>query len=136
MALALGEDRDEHVGARDLLAARRLDVDHRALDDALEAGGRLGILVVAGDQIVELGVDIVEHRALQLFEIDVAGAHDGGRVGVVDQRQQQMLERRIFMMPLIGEGERLMKGLFEALGESRHSEPHFFSITHCSGCWC
>ena len=41
MALALGEDRDEHVGAGDFFAARRLDVDHGALDDALEAGGRL-----------------------------------------------------------------------------------------------
>ena len=103
MALALGEDRDEHVGAGDFLAARRLDMDHGALDDALEAGGRLGILVIAGHQIVELGVDIGEHRALQLFEVDVAGAHDGGRVGIVDQRQQQVLERRIFVMPLIGE---------------------------------
>ena len=40
------------------------------------------------------------------------------------------------MVPLIGESERLMESLFEALGESRHSDPHFFSITHCSGCWC
>jgi hypothetical protein len=45
VALALGEDRDQHVGAGHLLAAGRLHVDHRALDHALEAGGRLGILV-------------------------------------------------------------------------------------------
>ena len=44
MRLALGEDRDEHVGARDLLAARRLDVDVGALNDALEARGGLGVV--------------------------------------------------------------------------------------------
>jgi hypothetical protein len=38
MALALGEDGDEHVGARHLLAARGLDMDDRALDNALETG--------------------------------------------------------------------------------------------------
>ena len=134
VALALGEDRDEHVGAGHLLAAGRLDVDDGALDDALEAGGRLGVLVVAGDEVVELGVDIGEDGVLQFVEIDVAGAHDGGRFRVVDQRQQQMLERGIFVMAFVGERQRLMKRLFQALGESRHSKPHFFSITHCSGC--
>ena len=134
MALALGEDRDEHVGAGDFLAARRLDVDHRALDDALEAGGGLRILVVAGDQIVELGVDVGENGMLQFFEVDIAGAHDGGCLDIVDQREQQVLERRILMMTFVGESKRLVKRLFQALGESRHSKPHFFSITHCSGC--
>jgi hypothetical protein len=35
MALALGKDGDEHVGAGHFLAAGRLHMDHRALDDAL-----------------------------------------------------------------------------------------------------
>ena len=60
--------------------------------------------------------------------------------------QQQMLQRRIFVMPLIGECKRPVEGLLEAAGESRHLQfqshlycaplpkLHFFSITHCSGC--
>jgi hypothetical protein len=72
---------------------------------------------------------------LQVVEVDVAGAHDCGRFGIVDQREQQVLERRVFMMTFVGESKRLMKRLFQALGESRHLlSPHFFSITHCSGC--
>ena len=63
MALALGEDRDQHVGAGHLLAARRLHMDHRALDHALEAGGRLGIVGAVGDQILEFGVEIVDEAA-------------------------------------------------------------------------
>ena len=59
MALALGEDRNEHIGAGHFLAPRRLNVDDRPLDNALETGRRLGILVIARDQVAELVVDIV-----------------------------------------------------------------------------
>ena len=117
VALALGEDRDQHVGAGDFLAARRLDVDDGALDDALEAGGRLRILVGAGGEVGELGVDVFDEVAAQHVEIDVAGAHDRGRVLVVDQRQQQMLERGVFLVALAGERQRLMQGLLETAGE-------------------
>jgi hypothetical protein len=41
VALALGEDRHQHVGAGDLLAAGGLHVDDGALDHPLEAGGGL-----------------------------------------------------------------------------------------------
>ena len=77
MALALGEDRDQHVGAGHFLAAGRLDVDHRALDHALESGGRLGVVGAVGDQIFELGFEIVDEAGAQLVEIDAAGAHHG-----------------------------------------------------------
>ena len=136
VALALGEDRDEHVGAGHLLAARRLDVDHRALDDALEAGGRLRVLVRAGGEVGEFGVDVFDEVAAQHVEVDVAGAHHGGGVLVVDQRQQQMFERRVFLVAFAGERQRLVQGFLEASGERRHGLPHFFSMTHCRGCWC
>ena len=85
MALALGEDRDEHVGAGDLGAARALDMDRRALDHPLEAGGRrrLGSLDV-GDQRVELLVEEGDDGLAQLVEIDAAGLHHPGRVRLVD----------------------------------------------------
>ena len=103
MALALGEDRDQHIGAGHLLAAGGLHVDHRALDHALEAGGRLGILAAVGDQVFQLGFEIGDQAAAQLVEIDIAGAHHRGGVLIVDQRQQQMLQRRVFVVALVGE---------------------------------
>ena len=117
MALALGEDGDQHVGAGHLLAARRLHVDDGALDDALEAGGRLGILARAGRQVGELGVDVFDQAAAQHVEIDVAGAHHRGGVLIVDQGQQQMLERGVFLMALAGQRQRLMEGLLKTAGE-------------------
>ncbi len=77
-----------------------------------KAGGRLGILVVTGDEIVELGIDVGENGLFEIVEIDVAGTHDGRGIAVVDQRQKQMFKRRVFMMTLIGKSQRLMQRLF------------------------
>ncbi len=117
VALALGKDGNQHVGAGDLLAAGRLHMDDGALDDPLEAGGGFGILARAGRQIGQLRVDIFDQAAPQHVEIDVAGTHHRGGVLIVDQRQQQMFQRGIFLMALAGESQRLMKGLLKTAGE-------------------
>ena len=145
VAFALGEDRHQNVGAGDLLAAGGLHVDDRALDHALEAGGRLGILGAVGDQVFQFGFEIGDQAAAQLVEIDIAGAHHRRGVLIVDQRQQQMFQGRIFVVPLIGDGERPVERLLETARERWHQIPisfcigrlpnsHFFSITHCRGC--
>ena len=74
---------------------------------------------------------------------------------MVDLGEEQLLQRGVFVMPLMRERERPMKRLFQAAGECRHSvfqsrcvetfcerlcrsvphpEAYFFSITHCKGC--
>ena len=123
MRLALGENGDQHVGAGHFLAARRLDVERRALHDALEAVGRLGLLLAVDDEVFEFGVEIVDDGLAQRVEVDAAGPQHRRRIDVVDQRQQQMLERRIFVTALVGERERSTEGLFERAGENRHRAP-------------
>jgi hypothetical protein len=114
VALALGEDCDQHIGAGDFLAAGRLDVDHRALDDALEAGRGLGIVRSVGDQVLQFGIDVADEALLQLLEIDAARLHHRRRILVVDQREEEMLQRRIFVPALVGEREGPVERLFEA----------------------
>ena len=115
VALALGEDRDQHVGAGDLLAAGRLHMDHGALDHALEAGGGLAVLAAVGDQVLQFGFEIADARLRLSFSvIDIARAHHRRRVLVVDQREQQMLERGVFVVALVGERQRPVEGLLEA----------------------
>ena len=92
-------------------------MDHRALDDALEAGGGLRILVRPRGEVGELGIDVLDQVAAQDVEVDVAGAHDGGRIVVVDQCEEQVLQRRVFLAALAREGEGLVKGLFKASGK-------------------
>ena len=76
-------------------------MDDGALDDALEAGGRLRILVVSGDQVGKFVVDVVGNGLAQGIQVDVTRTHDRCSIGIVDQCQQQMLERGIFVMPLV-----------------------------------
>ena len=117
MDFALGEHRDQHVGAGHLLAAGGLDVDRGALQDALEAGGRLGVAGAVGHQAGKLVVEIVDDVAAQPVEIDAAGAQHRGGILVLGQRQQQMLKRRIFVAPLVGLGQRPMQALLEVTRE-------------------
>lgn len=101
MAFPLGEHRDEHVGARHLLAARRLDIDRGPLQHTLERGRRLRILDVIGDEVGKLVVDVVEEVAPQLVQIDAAGAQHGDRILVFREREQEMLQRRVFVPALV-----------------------------------
>ncbi len=123
MAFALGEDRDQDVGAGHFLATRRLDVNHRALDHALKARGRLGVVGAVRNQVFELGFEIIDQTGAQLVEIDAAGPHHRRRVRIIDQRQQKVFKRRILMMALVCDRQRAVQGLFKALRKSRHSRP-------------
>ncbi|MNJ32405.1 hypothetical protein D3C77_270700 [compost metagenome] len=126
VAFPLGEDGDQDVGAGHLFPARRLDMDHRALDHALEARRRLGVVAVGRGQGGEVVVDVGVQRRLQRAEVDVAGGHDRRGVGVVDQGQQQVLERGVFMPTLVGVVHRAVQGLFERTRKRGHGR--FLSV--------
>src|SRR6185312_16344192 len=121
---------------------RRLHMDDRALNDALETGGGLGVVVAFHHEIVEFAVDVIDEIALQLLDVDIARTHDGGGVLILDQREQQVLQRRVFVVALVRKRKRAVKRLLQTTRKGRHSIPfrsfptHFFSITHCKGCWC
>ena len=92
-----------------------------ALDDALEAAGRRRIGVGLDLQRLELAVEIVAHLVLELAGIDAARLHHPAGMDVVDQREQQMLQRRIFVTAAARLGEGVVERLFELAGEGRHS---------------
>ncbi len=123
MAFTLREDRDQHVGAGHFLAARGLHVNDRALDHALEPCRRLGVVRAVSDEILKFGFEVVDQAAAQLVEIDAARTHHSRSIRVIDQRQQQVFQCRILMMPLVCDRKRAVQGLFKALRKSRHSRP-------------
>ena len=88
-------------------------MDRGALHDALEAVGGARFLAPLGDEVFEFRIDVVDDLLAQGLKVDVAGAQHGGGVGVVDQRQQQMFERREFLAALVGVGERPAEGLVQ-----------------------
>ncbi len=110
---ALGEDRDKHVGAGHLGAARALHVNRGALDHPLEGGGGHGFGALdIGFERGEVFVDVLDQRPAQLFEVDAAGFHHPGRVRLIDQREQQVLERGELVAALVGLGQGGVDGLF------------------------
>jgi hypothetical protein len=120
MAFALGENGHKHVRASHFLAAGRLYMNDSPLNNPLEAGCGLGILVVTGDEVGQFVVDVIADGLAQRIEIDVAGAHHGGGIRVVDQRQKEMFQRRIFVVTLIRKGQCLVQRLLETWGKSWH----------------
>ena len=98
-------------------------MERRTLNDALEAVGRLGLLLTFDNEVFEFRVEVLNDRLTQRVKVDAASAHHCRRVDVVDQREQQMLERRVFMTALVGERQGSTKGLFERAGENWHRAP-------------
>src|SRR5207253_4110784 len=114
------EQGDEHVRAGDLVTAGRLDVEDRALDDALEPTGRRRIGGAVGDKRPELIVEILLDAGAQLVTADAAGGHHLRRMLVVDQRDQKMFEGRILVPATAGLPQGIVEGLFEFASETGH----------------
>ena len=112
MAFALGEHGHQHICPRHLIAAGRLHMNHRTLDNPLEPCRGLAILGFVHNQAGQLIVDIIGQIAPQLFQIDAARFHNSDSFGVFRQGEQQMFQRGIFMVALIGEHKRPMQTLF------------------------
>ena len=98
-------------------------MERRALHDALEAVGRLGLLLTVDNEVFKFGVEVLNNGLAQRVEVDAARPEHRRRIDVVDQRQQEMFERRVFMMALVGERQGSAKGLFERAGENGHRAP-------------
>jgi hypothetical protein len=94
-------------------------MDHRTLDYALETGRRLGILASIGHEVGEFAIDVIDEIAAENIEIDIAGSHDGGRILVVDQSQEEVFEGCVFMPALACESEGSVKGLFQTARKAR-----------------
>ncbi len=95
--LLLAEDRHHHVGAGDLFLSHALHVQDRALNDALETDGRLGVNLAAGRQARHVFPQEAMELPTQLVDVAATGPQhlDGG--GIVQQRHQQMLHGNEFV---------------------------------------
>ena len=65
-------------------------------------------------------IKVLPDDIAEIAEIDAAGGHHFGGVGIVDQREQEVFQRRIFMAPVRGIGERVVERLFQVGGETGH----------------
>ncbi len=94
-----------------------------ALDHPLEPGGGLRIGVFLSLERLVFLIEILADNAGQFFGIDTASGHHFGRIAIIDQRQQQMLQSGIFMAPVDRVLDRVVERLFEVLCETWHQGP-------------
>ena len=94
--------------------------EDRALDHPLESRGRLRIGIILGLEGLVFLIEILLHHLAKLGQIDAAGGHHLRGILVIDQRQQEVLERRIFVPPLGRIAERIVERAFKILGETGH----------------
>jgi hypothetical protein len=81
-------------------------VQDGALDHALEPGRGLGIGLFLRFQRLVFLIEVLAHHVAQVTQVDSARLHYLRRIGIVDQGQQEVLERRVFVAALRGVGER------------------------------
>ena len=117
LGLALAENRDEHVGAGDLLLAGGLHVEHRALEHALKPERGLRFALILRRKHRGVLVEIPLERPAQRVDVDAAGAQHLARFRVVDQREQQMLDGHEFMPLFAGAAKRGVESVFQLLAQ-------------------
>ena len=87
MAFSLNDDGGQNVCAGYVVTASPFGLDRDLLDDPLEPRGWFCVAAFSGDEVFELGVDIIGHRLSQNVAVNRAGLHDRCRVRVIDQAQ-------------------------------------------------
>ncbi len=117
----LAENGDEHVRAGDFLLARGLHVQDRALDDALEAQRGLRVDFRGSRDRWRMRGDEVPQGLSQFLDVGGAGAQHFRRGGVVQQREQQVLDGDELMPLLASLHESHVQADFEFLGDHRLS---------------
>jgi hypothetical protein len=89
-------------------------VDDGALDHALEAGGRLGVVVVVGDERLELAVEVGGDAFFS-----APGRRCTAFITVPPPCRRsataEVLERGVLVAALVRVGDRAVQGLFEVL---------------------
>ena len=100
MAVTLGKHGHQNVGAGDDIVRRAFDVEDRALDDTLEGSRRMHLVSSCDDQLIAFGVEIIGKVAAQFPDADPAGRQYLGDARIFREREQEVFERCIFMVPL------------------------------------
>ena len=90
-------------------------MQYRALNHALEAAGGGWVYLAFDTQAFEFGVEISDDDVGQLAQVNAACLHDLCRICIIDECEQQMLKRRIFMRTVACVFQCVVKRCFQRL---------------------
>jgi hypothetical protein len=114
--------RGEHLGRVDFPLPGALRVQLGVLHDALEHGREHRLDVFVLGQGLELLVHEIVELLLQQFHVPAASGDDVRHLAVVEEREEEVLERDVLMPAPHGVGEGEFEGLLELPGDHVFSE--------------
>ncbi len=133
----LGEDGDEDVLPLELVLPARLHVEGRAVEDALEAAGRVRLRLRATRQLRELLLQDLVEQVLQLLDVSTGLSHDARCLLVVQQGVEQVLDRHDVVPSPHGFAQSERTSDFDFSADLHESSPNpSGSAVHLSGCPC
>lgn len=117
MTFALAEQREQDMGTGDLVLTCRLHPDSGALDHALETGGRLRVALARRHQPGQVFLEEADQAGPQFFQVSVAGPQCQLYVDIIEQGEDEVLQRGVFVPLLGGEGQSGLQGALEGPGQ-------------------
>lgn len=117
MDLKLRKDGEKKIRESKLVKVGRMKMDKRKMDKKMERGCRFGIIIIEGDEIVKIEVNIVSKDMIEIIKIKIEGENKGERVMIVDKRKKKMLEGGILVVKIVWDGEGMMKRNLKDGGE-------------------
>ena len=117
VTLLLAENRDQHVGHANFLAAARLHMEHRALQHALETERWLHFTLVGAGQARRGLLDVLFELLAQLGRIGTAGAQHLANPRRLQDGVEQVLDGQELVASLPGHLERIVETAFKFVGQ-------------------
>ncbi len=141
MGVFLAEDGDQHVGAGYFLLARGLDVQDRALDDALEAEAvpaTVGVCAAMKSPSAFLSSSMLAAHARSTSAAVGLSSSASSRCSTVMNSCRFWRASTNAMCRLTSSSCAIMSRSRSSSDQRGVQLPcsHVSSITHCSGCWC
>ena len=114
LAFLFRENRHQHISTGDFALAGGLDMEHRPLQHALETQGwlRIPVVFIFGDQGCG-GVDKLDQIAAQCSDVCRTGLEYADGVVVIQQCEQEMLDRHKLVSLGPGSAKGVIQGLLQ-----------------------
>ena len=126
IGIGLAEHRDQQIAAVDFLLFRRLRVNHRPLQDAMEAQCLLRILFEALRKFRKLGSEEFLERFFERFDIAAAVDQRAARILVLEESVKQVLEANVFVPSALRLFQSGIESPFQFFAD------HCLSLFHCA----
>ena len=120
MGFAFSKQSHQRIGPSHFFAARALNVDNGALDNAVKACCRAGFFKIFNHEALKIIIEILYNVCFKRLNINITGRYNRRSITIIEQGEQEMLQRSQFMLAVRRIGQCAVDGFFEYRRKRRH----------------